>query len=67
MIYNSTLTDQERECNFFTKYIVLFVIDFLRIINICSAYFYFYWYLERSDTYVNTSANTNIKIGTTIY
>ena len=40
---------------------------FLVIIGISSAYFYFHWYLKGSDTYVNASANTNIKTGTTIY
>ena len=42
MIYNGTLNDYEKVCNSYTIYIVLFVIAFLIIISISSAYFYFH-------------------------
>ena len=42
MIYNVTLNDYEKVCNSYTIYIVLFVIAFLMIISISSAYFYFH-------------------------
>ena len=42
MIYNVTLNDYEKVCNSCTIYIVLFVIAFLMIISISSAYFYFH-------------------------
>ena len=47
MIYNETLNDCKKVCNSCTIYIVLFVIAFLRIIGISSAYFYNYWYLRK--------------------
>ena len=47
MIYNSTLNDYEEICSSCTVYIVLFVIAFLMIIGISSAYFYFYFVLKK--------------------
>ena len=67
LIYNDTLNYYGKVCNSWTTCIVLLVIVFLIIIGISSACFYFNWYLKGSDTYVNASTNTNIKIGTTIY
>ena len=40
-------------CNYCIKYIVLFVITFFIIIDISSAFIYFYWYLEKSNTNIN--------------
>ena len=45
-IYNKTLNSYRKVCNSCTIYIVLFVIAFLIIIGISSAYFCFYWYLK---------------------
>ena len=55
MIYNTTL--YKKVCNFCTIYIVLFVIAFLIIFGITSAFICFHWYLKRSNTGVNTSVN----------
>ena len=44
MIYNKTLIDYGKVCNSCTVYIVLFVIAFLIIIGISSAFIHFYWY-----------------------
>ena len=54
MIYNETLNDYEKVCNSCTIYIVLFFIAFLIKIGISSAYFYFRWYLKRSNNDANT-------------
>ena len=56
IIYNETLNDYEKVCNSCIIYIVLFVIAFLIIIGISSAYFYIHLYLERSETSVKTEA-----------
>ena len=45
IIYNG----YENVCNSSTIYIVLFVIALLIVIGISSAYFYFNWYLKKSD------------------
>ena len=42
MIYNGTFNDYRKVCNSCIIYIVLFVIVFLIIIGISSAYFYFH-------------------------
>ena len=55
MIYN----DYENVCNSFIIYIVLFIIAFLIIIGIRSAYFCFHWYLKKDNTVI-----TNINLGT---
>ena len=55
MICNDTLNDYEKVCNSCTIYMVLFVIVFLIIMDISSAFIYFNWYLKRRY------------IGTTIY
>ena len=39
--------DYRNVCNSCTIYIALFVIAFLIIIGISSAYFYFHWYLKK--------------------
>ena len=49
MILNGTLNDHRKVCNSCTIYIVLFVIDFLIIIGISTAFVYFNWYLKRSN------------------
>ena len=67
IIYDTTLNDHKKVCNSGTIYRVLFVIFVKISINSSSAFIYFHWYLKESNTYVNTSTNNNIKIGTTIY
>ena len=63
MIYNSTLNHYGKKCRSCTVYIILFVIAFLIIIGISSAYFYFHWYLKKNITCVKFNTNTQ----TTIY
>ena len=48
MIYYATLNDYENVCGSCTVYIVLFVIAFLIIIGISSAFIYYHWYLKNS-------------------
>ena len=50
MIYNESLNDYEKLINSCTIYIILFVIGFLIIIGISSAFIHFNWYLKRSNT-----------------
>ena len=50
MINNETLNDYGNVCNSCTICIVSYFIALLIIIGISSAYFYFYWYLKRSNT-----------------
>ena len=50
MIYNEILNDYEKVINSCTIYIISFVIDFLIIIGISSAFIHFNWYLKRSNT-----------------
>ena len=50
MIYNATLNDYGNVFNSCTIYIVLFVIAFLIIIGISSAFIHFHWYLRKSNT-----------------
>ena len=64
MTYNWTLNDSGNLRNSCTIYIVLFVIAFLIIIGISSAYFYFHWYLKRTDINIT---NINPKTETLIY
>ena len=47
MIYHRSLNDYGKVCNSWTIYIVLFVIAFLIIFGISSAYFYFYWCFKK--------------------
>ena len=54
-----TLNDYRSVCGACTIYIVLFVIAFLIIIVISSAFIYFHWYLKKSNTNV-----VNINPGT---
>ena len=54
MIYNGNLNDHEKVCNSCTIYTVLFVIAFLIIISISSAFIYFHWYLKKDNTIINT-------------
>ena len=54
MIYNDFLS----VCNFYTIYIILFVMKFLIIIRISSAYFCFHWYLKKNNAVINVGANT---------
>ena len=49
MIYNDNLNDYEIVYNFWTIYIVLFVIVFLTIIGISSAFICFHWYLKKGN------------------
>ena len=44
--FGESLNSYRKVCNSCTIYIVLFVIAFLIIIGISSAYFCFYWYLK---------------------
>ena len=46
---------------------VLLVIFLITSISIGSVFIYFHCYLKKSYTYVNTSANTNIKTVALIY
>ena len=64
MIYNSTLNNYEKICSSCTVYIILFAIAFLMIIGISSEYFYFHWYLKRTDINI---ININSKTKTLIY
>ena len=50
VIYNETLNDCQKVCNYCTIYEPLFVIALLIIIGISNAYLYFHWYLKRSNT-----------------
>ena len=63
MIYNGTVNDYEKVCSTCTIYIVLFVVAFLNIIGINSAFIYFHWYLKKDITCVKFNPNTQ----TTIY
>ena len=47
MIYNGTLNDYRKVCNSCTIYIALFVIAFLIIIVISSAFIYFHRCLKK--------------------
>ena len=63
MIYNRTLNDYENVCDSCTIYIVLFVIAFLIIIGISSAFIYFHWYLKKDNTIItNINRNTETVI-----
>ena len=64
MIYNGILNEYEKICNSCAVYIMLFVTAFLMIIGISSAYFYFHWYLKRTDL---NFTNINANIETVIY
>ena len=55
MIYN----DYKNVCNSCTIYIVLFVIVFLIIIGISSAFIYFHWYLKKSSTNITNICPSN--------
>ena len=44
---SSTLNDYESVCNSCTIYIGLFIIAFLIIIGISSAFIHFHWYLKK--------------------
>ena len=63
MIYNETLNDYKNVHNSCAMYIVLFFIVFLIIIGFSSAYFYFYWHLNRSniETLIYQTYKWNIK------
>ena len=63
MICNTSLN--EKLCNSCTIYVILFATAFLIIITIGSVYIYFYWYLKRSNSSVNTSVNTETLIYST--
>ena len=52
MVYNGTFNDFGNVCNFCTKYILLFVIAFLIIIDISSAFICFHWYLKKENTII---------------
>ena len=63
MIYNETLNDYKNVYNSCAMYIVLFFIVFLISIGFSSAYFYFYWHLNRSniETLIYQTYKWNIK------
>ena len=64
MIYNEIVNDYGNVCNCCTISIVIFVIAFLIIIGIISAFIYFHCYLQKDDTIItDISSNTQ----TTIY
>ena len=63
MICNTTLN--EKVCSSCTINVILFATALLIIITIGSVYIYFYWYLKRSNTSVNTSVNTETLIYST--
>ena len=63
IIYNTTLNDYGIVCNSCTIYTVLLVIFFIISIGISCAYFYFCWYLKKSDTNITIiNANTETLI-----
>ena len=80
LIYNGTVNDYGNLCNSCTIYndnsylYNSYTIFFYSIISHCffnthqhwQCFIYFHWYLKRGHTYVNTSANTDIKTGTMI-
>ena len=49
MIYNGTSNDYKNPYNSCTIYIALFVIAFLRIFSISSAFTYFHWFLKKDN------------------
>ena len=53
MVYNGTVKDYKKICNCCAVYIVLFVIAFLIIIGVSSAFIYFHWYLKKDNIRVN--------------
>ena len=62
MIYNGNLNDHEKVCNSCTIYTVLFVIAFLIIISISSAFIYFHWYFKSDTSITNLNAgNETVK------
>ena len=58
MIYNGTLNDYENVCNSCTLYIVLFVVAFLIIIGISSAFSCLHWCLKIDNIHVTCDTNT---------
>ena len=56
IVYN----DYEKVCKSCTIYIVLCFIAFLIIIGFISAFFYFYWYLKKDNTIINSGTETLI-------
>ena len=50
MIYNDTLNNYGKICNFYTIYIALLAIFVLISISISSVFTYFHWYLKRRYT-----------------
>ena len=47
MIYNVSLNDHRKVCNFCTIYIVLLIITFIIFMDICSVYIYFYLHTRK--------------------
>ena len=64
MIYNEIVNNYGNVCNCCTIWIIFFVIAFLIIIDIISAFIYFHCYLQKDDTII-TDISSNIQ--TTIY
>ena len=63
MIYSSTLKNHKNVCGSCerkscTVCIVLFVIAFLRIISISSAFVYFYWCSKKNNIHVKLNNST---------
>ena len=62
MIYNKTLNHYKKVCNSCTIYILLFVIAFLIITGIQSAFIYFHWYLKSDTNVTNINPDTETVI-----
>ena len=58
MIHN----DYEKSCNSCAIYITLFVIVFLIVIGISSAYFYFHWYLKKDNAIITSISSGTITV-----
>ena len=52
MVYNGTFNDYGNACISCKIYIVLFVIAFLIIIDISSAFIYFHWCLKKENAII---------------
>ena len=62
MVYHKTLNDYRKVCNSCTICTVLFVIAFLIIIGISSAFIYFHQYLKSDTNITNVNPSTETVI-----